>query len=151
MGKYTYDYPRPALGTDMLLFSHQTENIYILLIERGNNPFQGFWAFPGGFVEEGESCEDAVLRELKEETGLSHTDLHQIGTFSDPNRDPRGWIVTVAFASWVNMNDLNPVAGDDAKNVKWFSLYDLPQLAFDHSAILNKAISVFVENKRIKS
>ncbi|MBC7388275.1 MAG: NUDIX hydrolase [Opitutaceae bacterium] len=144
MPKYTYDYPRPALGTDMLLFSRQQEKIYILLIERGHSPFEGFWAFPGGFVEEGESCEQAVLRELKEETGLEHSELFQIGTFSEPQRDPRGWIVTVAFAAWINMQKTKPVAGDDAKNVKWFSLNEIPPLAFDHAIILKKAISDFV-------
>ncbi|MBC7388861.1 MAG: NUDIX hydrolase [Opitutaceae bacterium] len=144
MTKYTYDYPRPALGTDMLLFSKQSNNIYVLLIERGNSPFKGYWAFPGGFVEEGESCEQAVLRELEEETGLVHSELLQIGTFSDPSRDPRGWIVTVAFAAWVRMEETRPIAGDDAKNVKWFSLNEIPPLAFDHAIILKKAISVFV-------
>ncbi len=145
MSKFTYEYPRPALGTDMLLFSKQPDNVYILLIQRKNTPFKDFWAFPGGFVEEGESCEQAVLRELKEETGLEHSNLFQIGAFSDPERDPRGWIVTVAFAAWVNMKETKPIAGDDAKNVKWFSLDKMPPLAFDHAIILNKAISVFVD------
>jgi len=144
MSKFCYDYARPALGTDMLLFSKQDQTIYLLLIERKHDPFKDYWSFPGGFVEEGESCETAVLRELKEETGLDHTELHQIGVFSEPNRDPRGWIMTVAFAAWVDKNTLYPVAGDDAKNVKWFPMNEIPMLGFDHQVILDKAIATFI-------
>ena len=129
----------------MLLFSRQKEEIYVLLIERGKEPFKGFWAFPGGFVEEGESCEEAVLRELKEETGLVHSELVQIGAFSKPGRDPRGWIVSVAFAAWVEMKDLRPVAGDDARNVQWFPLSEIPLLAFDHTDVLERAIASFIK------
>jgi 8-oxo-dGTP diphosphatase len=137
---YTYDYPRPAFGTDLLLISKEDDKIEILLIERLKDPFAGFWAFPGGFVEEGESCEQAALRELEEETGLQLFSINQIGTFSKPNRDPRGWVVTVAFYAWVEKSKLEPKAGDDAKNVQWFSIHSLPALAFDHQEILNKAV-----------
>jgi len=136
---YTYNYPRPAFGTDLLLFSKEGSEIEILLIERGKDPFAGFWAFPGGFVEEGESCEQAALRELQEETGIKLDAIQQLQTFSKPNRDPRGWVVTVAFYAWVEKSKLKPRAGDDAKNVEWFPIHDLPVLAFDHQEILERA------------
>lgn len=139
---FVYDYPRPAFGTDLLLFSRENNDVQILLIERAKEPFAGYWAFPGGFVEEGESCEEAALRELKEETGLHLNSIEQIGTFSKPNRDPRGWVVTVAFYAWVEKTKLKPIAGDDAKNVKWFSIHNLPTLAFDHQEILDKALAL---------
>ena len=134
---YAYDYPRPAFGTDILLFSKEKNEVEILLIEREKNPFAGYWAFPGGFVEEGESCEQAALRELEEETGLKLDAIQQIQTFSKPNRDPRGWVVTVAFYAWVEKSKLKPIAGDDAKNVQWFPLHRLPTLAFDHQEIFD--------------
>jgi 8-oxo-dGTP diphosphatase len=137
---YTYSYPRPALGTDVLLFSKENGATEVLLIERGHEPFAGYWAFPGGFVEEGESCEEAALRELKEETGVELHSIQQLHTFSKPDRDPRGWVVTVAFWAWVEKSNLRPLAGDDAKSVKWFPLNELPKLAFDHQEILDKAL-----------
>lgn len=138
---YTYDYPRPAFGTDILLFSRESNEIEILLIERLKEPFACYWAFPGGFVEEGESCEEAALRELEEETGIKLDAIQQVQTFSKPNRDPRGWVVTVAFYAWVEKSKLKPVAGDDAKNVEWFPIHDLPALAFDHQEIFDTALA----------
>jgi 8-oxo-dGTP diphosphatase len=140
---FTYHYPRPAFGTDILLFSKESHGIEILLIERLKDPFTGFWAFPGGFVEEGESCEQAALRELEEETGLELASIQQLQTFSKPNRDPRGWVVTVAFFAWVEKTELKPVAGDDAKNVQWFPIQHLPTLAFDHQEIFDTFRSKF--------
>jgi len=139
---FIYDYPRPAFGTDLLLFSREKDDVQILLIERAKEPFAGYWAFPGGFVEEGESCEEAALRELEEETRLKLGAIQQIHTFSKPGRDPRGWVVTVAFYAWVEKAALIPMAGDDAKNVKWFSIQHLPTLAFDHQEILDKALAL---------
>jgi 8-oxo-dGTP diphosphatase len=139
--KYTYDYARPAFGTDILLFAREKEETEILLIQRKHDPFAGFWAFPGGFVEEGESCEEAALRELKEETGVKMGELVQIGAFSKPNRDPRGWVVTVAFYALVEKNQIEAQAADDAQDVRWFSISQLPPLAFDHQDMLEKAMS----------
>jgi len=142
MTQYSYDFPRPALGTDVLLFSKTEFLVEILLIERKNEPFADYWAFPGGFVEEGESCEEAVIRELKEETGIIIHDIAQLQTFSKPYRDPRGWVVTVAFWSMVDKSKFSLIAGDDAKNAKWFSLNEMPKLAFDHSEIFENALEL---------
>lgn len=143
MGTYCYEYPRPGLGADILLFSKEENTTYLLLIERGKNPYAGYWAFPGGFVEEGESCETAALRELKEETNVDiHTKIYQIGAFSTPGRDPRGWIVSVAYYTFVNRHDLKPSAGDDAREFRWFPIHDIPKLAFDHREILDKALDL---------
>ena len=134
---FNYDYPRPAFGTDILLLSKESDETEILLIERLKDPFAGFWAFPGGFVEEGESCEQAALRELEEETGIKLDNIQQIQTFSKPDRDPRGWVVTVAFYAWVEKSKLKPMAGDDAKNVRWFPFNHVPTMAFDHQEIFD--------------
>jgi len=100
------------------------------------------WALPGGFVEENETVEAAAIRELEEEARLTGISLHLLGVFSDPGRDPRGRIITLAYVAFVEKHDLNPVAGDDAKNVKWFSIDNLPQIAFDHSEIIRQAMEM---------
>lgn len=146
MSKHCYDYARPALGTDILLFSERGGEYHTLLIERGNEPFKGFWAFPGGFVEEGESAEEAATRELQEETGLQITHLKQLGAFTRPGRDPRGWIVTVAYYAFVDIEQLSPTAGDDASKAEWLPLTSLPKLAFDHQEILDKALDLLFKS-----
>jgi len=136
--KPTYDFPRPALTADILLVSREIRP-RILLIRRKNDPFAGSWAFPGGFVNEGETILAAARRELAEETGLTVPDLEQLYTAGDPGRDPRGWTVTVAFLARVDAESLNAIAADDAEEVKWFPLGELPPLAFDHAMILGRA------------
>jgi len=130
------------MGTDVLLFSKTSDATFVLLIERGNEPYKGYWAFPGGFVEEGESAEQAATRELEEETNLQLVDLLQIGAFTRPGRDPRGWIISIAYYAFVDKEQLAPKAGDDASKTQWFPLSDLPKLAFDHQEILNKALDL---------
>ena len=107
----------------------------ILLIKRGKEPFEGKWALPGGFVDEGETVEAACVREVKEETGLDVHIKKLVGVFSEPGRDPRG-TVGVAFICEVTGGELK--SGDDAKEAKWFSLGELPELAFDHAEIVEK-------------
>lgn len=136
--QFCYEYPRPALCTDCIIFSKIKDEIKILLIERAYDPFKGFWAFPGGFVDPDETTLEAAKRELYEETGITVNDLTQLHTFSDIDRDPRGRTVSVVYYAFLNKPvEIN--AGDDAKHVKWFSLKKLPALAFDHSMILNFA------------
>lgn len=133
---YTYEYPRPGLTVDLVIVCIPQQTI--LLIQRGNDPFKGHWALPGGYVEEGETIPTAAYRELQEETGITNTDLKQVGIYGDPGRDPRGWTATVVFVGQVSA----PIAkaGDDAKEVKWFPINALPELAFDHNKILKDVL-----------
>jgi len=136
--KYCYDYPRPAVTVDLILIAGKKSDRKILLIERKNNPFKGMWALPGGFVDENEDLIDAAIRELKEETGVEHVPLTQTGAFGKPGRDPRGHTVSIAFMAVLD-DTINVKAGDDAKNAQWFSIDNLPELAFDHKEIVEKA------------
>jgi len=132
---FSYPYPRPSLTVDIALVTRDAKP-RVLLIRRKADPFRGKWALPGGFVDENERLLDAARRELQEETGVTDSDLEQLHTFGDPGRDPRGWTVSVAFVALVSPEQLKPVAGDDAAEVGWFPLGDLPPLAFDHADIL---------------
>ncbi len=136
--KHTYDYPRPALTVDIVLLSRE-DSPKVLLIQRGKDPFAGCWAFPGGFVEAGETLLAAAKRELLEETSVKILELEQLYTAGDPGRDPRGWTISVAFLAFVDRQKIKPKAADDAAAVKWFALDDLPALAFDHAMILLRA------------
>lgn len=131
MTKYVYEYPRPGLTSDIVLFRLNDETLELLLIERGDYPFIGHWALPGGFVDEGESAEIAAKRELLEETGIKNTELNQVFSTTTPGRDPRGWTVSVIFIGFVTPEVL-AVAGDDARLVQWFPVTNLPKMAFDH-------------------
>jgi len=136
---YTYEYPRPAVTADALVFSIEGNHLKILLIQRAKEPFEGMWALPGGFVDIDEDIDDAVARELKEETGLDLIGFHQLQAFGKPNRDPRHRTITIAYYCF--LTDTPAVMGfDDAKNAKWFLLSDLPELAFDHREIIETAI-----------
>ncbi len=137
---YTYEYPRPAVTIDCLLFARQNNAIHVLLIQRDKPPFEGKWAFPGGFVEIDENLEKAAHRELKEETNLEGIELRQLHTFGKVDRDPRGRTISVVYYGFVP--DWNTVAkaGSDAREAKWFPLSNLPKLAFDHDEIIDFAI-----------
>ena len=137
-GRFGYDYARPALTVDVVVVTREVKP-RVLLIERKGEPFAGRWALPGGFVEEGERLADAAVRELEEETGLTVAELEQLYTAGDPGRDPRGWTVSVAYLTRVDARKVKAVAGDDAATVKWFPLGKLPELAFDHAMILERA------------
>jgi 8-oxo-dGTP diphosphatase len=132
---FTYDYPHPALTADLIMLTAEAAP-QVLLIRRKHEPFAGMWALPGGFVDEGETLEAAARRELREETGLEVRVLEQMQTFGDPDRDPRGWTVSVAFVARVQPNQAEARAGDDAAEVGWHRLDLLPPLAFDHGKVL---------------
>jgi 8-oxo-dGTP diphosphatase len=125
----------PALTTDCVIFDG---NGRVLLIRRGNPPFEGAYALPGGFVEIGEKIEDACRREVREETGVEVADLRLIGVYSDPGRDPRGHTVSVAFLT-VLPGASAPKAGSDAKSAEWIGDWRALTLAFDHAQILSDA------------
>lgn len=136
---YTYAYPRPMVTVDILLFdTHQAET-EILLIQRLNNPYKNYWALPGGFVDENEALITAANRELKEETHIEAVNLTQFYTFGDPGRDPRGHCISVAYYAFINKNQVNLKADDDAKNAAWFKITRLPNVAFDHKIIIDQA------------
>lgn len=133
--KFVYAYPRPALTVDLVIVSRKRP-AKVLLIRRKHEPFAGMWALPGGFVDEGESLEEAARRELLEETGIQVKGLEQLHTFGDPGRDPRGWTIAVAFLAQIDPDDVKLTASDDAAEVDWHNLSKLPPLAFDHADIL---------------
>lgn len=135
---YTYEYPRPAVTADCIVMTRENDP-KVLLIERGHEPFKGCWAFPGGFMNMDETTEQCAIRELEEETGLKVNEIKQIGAYSKVDRDPRGRTITVAYLALVD-NPL-PVRGqDDAAKAQWFSIKNLPKLAFDHEEILNDTL-----------
>ena len=136
---YTYDYPRPCVTVDCIIFRGNGPP-EVLLVRRKNPPFQGKWAFPGGFVDMDETLEESAHRELKEETGLGGLTLHQLHAFSDPDRDPRGRVITVAFYGIAGKDHGGVKGSDDAEEANWFRLDDIPPLAFDHEVILRKAL-----------
>lgn len=133
---YTYDFPRPSVTTDILVFSIREGALHVLLIERKYDPFQGAWAIPGGFVQMEEDLEACAKRELQEETGLSGIALRQLQCYGAPDRDPRGRVITVAYIALVPSDHLTAVGGSDAQDARWFPVDDLPPLAFDHAMIL---------------
>jgi 8-oxo-dGTP diphosphatase len=138
----SYDYPRPALTVDVAVFRGEAGEREVLLVKRGEEPYRGRWALPGGFVEEGETLLSAARRELLEETGLDPAgELVQVGTYGDPGRDPRGWTVSVVFQTVLGFDDASAVAGgSDAAEAAWHPVGALPRLAFDHDVIVADAL-----------
>lgn len=137
---YTYEYPRPALTVDCIVFGLDVGDLKVLLIERRHEPFAGRWALPGGFVDVGEAPQQAARRELEEETGLKNLFLEQLHTFGEPGRDPREHVVSVAHYALVNVADARVRAADDARQAAWFPVRRPPPLAFDHAKILRMAL-----------
>lgn len=162
------DYPRPSVTADIAVFTITPEgNVAVLLIKRGNYPYKGLWAIPGGFLEVGkESVDDTAKRELQEETGITDAALHQLYTFSKPDRDPRLHTVSVVYTTIVPYSELNFKAGDDAIEARLFDVTHIhnghwvwhdsemelrnheigirileKDLAFDHVEVLRMAIA----------
>jgi len=150
---YTYEYPRPAVTADCVVITKERLRVgakagmaepKVLLIQRGDEPFKGAWAFPGGFMNMDETTEQCAIRELEEETGLKVSEAHQIGAYSKVDRDPRGRTVTVAYLAIVDAP--MAVSGqDDAAKAQWFLLSALPELAFDHDEIMREAVKKYEE------
>jgi len=135
--KHTYDFPRPMVAVDIILFAWVDSRLLVLLVKRGAAPFRGYWALPGGFVEENEALEQAARRELEEETSLKGIYLEQLYSFGDPGRDPRGHAVSITHIALVNSAQMRgAAAGSDASALEWFPMKHLPRLAFDHKEIL---------------
>ncbi|AHW60747.1 8-oxo-dGTP diphosphatase [Draconibacterium orientale] len=133
---FTYKYPRAALTVDAIVFVKSETTISVLLIERGREPFKNKWALPGGFVDLDETLEKACIRELEEETGLQVEKMQQFRAYDAIDRDPRHRTISVVYS--VQLAGKMPVKGnDDAAQARWFSIDDMPELAFDHADILN--------------
>jgi 8-oxo-dGTP diphosphatase len=137
---YTYQYARPALTVDSVVFGLGENKLEVLLIRRKNEPFAGCWAFPGGFLDVGETPLEAARRELAEETGLEKVDLEQLHAFGDPDRDPREHVVSIVHYGLVSIRGTRIRAADDALHANWFPARKPPPLAFDHHRILQVAL-----------
>lgn len=137
---FSYEYPRPAVTVDCVVFGTDDKELKVLLVQRDIEPFEGCWALPGGFVHIDEGLDAAARRELQEETGLGRVYLEQLCTFGDVDRDPRGRVVSVAYYALVKLSDHRVRAATDARNAAWFSVRKTPPLAFDHKTILATAL-----------
>jgi 8-oxo-dGTP diphosphatase len=147
-GKYIYDWPRPTVSVDAAVFAVFRNKAKLLLINRKNEPFKDKWALPGGFVDIDEELDDAVARELAEETGLAEVRLEQIHTFGNVGRDPRGRQITILFMGIASKEHQKLKAGDDAAEAKWFNIGKLPKdLAFDHNEVVRFAIKKLKKRK----
>ncbi len=139
----TYDpasYDRPSVTVDVVLFAYRDNDLQVLLVRRKKWPYQDCWAIPGGFIALDESLEQSALRELNEETSVGDVYLEQLYTFGEPDRDPRTRVISVAYLALASADQARHVqAGDDAAEVRWWSMADLPPLAFDHDRILRYA------------
>ena len=138
---YTYKYPRPAVTADCIVITREAEP-KVLLVQRGQEPYKGCWAFPGGFMNMDETTEQCAIRELEEETGLRLSDVHQIGAYSKVDRDPRGRTITVAYLAIID-EPIAVIGQDDAAKAEWFPLSALPELAFDHGKIMQDAVKAY--------
>ena len=142
MGRKKYHYP--AVTVDVLLIAYDDSRLKVLLIQRKNPPFKGYWAFPGGFIEIDERLVESAVREMAEETSikLSTDELIQFYTAGDPGRDPRGRTISVCYLAFRRFEKVKALAkaADDARSLQWFDLYSPPTLAFDHAEILQQAI-----------
>lgn len=137
---YSYEYPRGALTVDCVVFGLDDVELKAMLIQRGQEPYLGMWALPGGFVRVAETLDEAARRELEEETGLHQVFLKQLYTFGEVHRDPRERVVSVAYYALVKLSDHRVQAATDAREAAWFGVHEVPSLAFDHAGILQMGL-----------
>ena len=135
---YQYKYEHPAVTTDCVIFTYEDWKLKVLLVKRGGEPYKGEWALPGGFLRGDETAREGALRELREETALEASAIGELGVFSDPSRDPRERVITIAFYALVKPSEVQ--GGDDADEAAWFPIDAVPQLAFDHADIVHTAL-----------
>ena len=135
------EYPRPSLTADVVALAFDGSEFRVLLIRRAHEPFAGKWALPGGFVEPTENAAEGAARELKEETGLDGVRLEELCSLTQPGRDPRGWVVSIAHLALLRMTDAAIKAGDDASAAEWVHVRRATDLAFDHDIALERALS----------
>ena len=137
---YTYEYPRFAVTVDTVLMARENDQLFVLLILRGNPPFENMWALPGGYVDIDETTADAAARELAEETGVEGIALNRLDVFDKVDRHPTERNISVAYYAILN-EKVGAEAHDDAKEVRWFAIDEVPDLAFDHYDMIQCAIA----------
>jgi 8-oxo-dGTP diphosphatase len=128
------------LACDAVLFVNVNKEFHVLLVKRKYDPHKGLYALPGGFVEDNETVEDAVMRELLEETGITGVSMRRFDTYANPGRDPRGRVVTITFVGIADSDKLLPKPGEETESVDFFPVNRLPDLAFDHKQIINDTL-----------
>lgn len=136
---YTYEYPHPAVTTDIVILTVMDGALKVLLIKRGMEPFKGKWALPGGFVKMHESLDTCAVRELSEEAGITDVYLEQLYTFGQVDRDPRERVISVAYYALIPGENIKLEAGTDAEDAAWYPVADLPDISFDHQEIIDVA------------
>ena len=149
MDLFKYRYPHPAVTTDCVVFGYDGLRLNVLLVERGEGPYTGCWAFPGGYLNIDEDAPDGARRELMEETHLSVSNIEQLGAFTAPDRDPRERVISIAYFTLTHIQDVQ--GDDDARQAKWFPISELPKLAFDHQEIFNQALKRLSDYLKLKT
>lgn len=144
-------YETPLVTVDIVVFTIQNNQLKVLLIQRKQAPFEHMWAIPGGFIHTGETLEEAASRRLREETNLVNIYLEQLYSFADPARDPRARVITVSYYALISAEKLRLEARANAEDVRWFSISELPELAFDHQEIVLFALSRLKERLETSS
>jgi len=137
--QFIYSYERPALAVDCVVFGYEEDELKVLLIQRDIEPYKNVWALPGGFVRINETLEEAAIRELKEETSVENIYLEQLYSFGAIDRDPRERVVAISYYALVKLSEHKAKGGTDAADANWYSLKNLPKLAFDHKEIIEVA------------
>lgn len=136
-----YDvYERPGVTVDLVVFTVSEGTLKAMLVRRVETPYSGYWSLPGGFLEIGESLEEAALRVLGEKTGVGNVYIEQLYTFGEPGRDPRARVITVAYFALIPWKQLNQPESKKIADITWHPVDNLPRLAFDHRKILNYAV-----------
>ncbi len=137
------DYPQyeqPGVTVDLVIFTVDAGKLKVLLVERAEEPFAGVWSSPGGFLQRGESLEEAALRVMEEKTGVKEVYLEQLYTLGDPKRDPRARIITVAYFALIPWKNLLQPGSKKVNDLAWYPVDAAPELAFDHAEILKVAV-----------
>lgn len=140
-------YPRPYLTVDVVTIMEKDHKNYVLLIRRGQHPYLGKWALPGGFAKQSEDLEQSALREIEEETGIRAAELIPVGIFSRPGRDPRGWVVSQAYATFFSKHDVTVHGGDDAAEAKWFQIEHIRDNSALHLTSDSEQITIPLQDK----
>lgn len=130
-----------SIAVDVVIFTLRSQDLQVCLVRRTSEPYNGYWSLPGGFVRANEALDDAANRQLKEQTEVENVYLQQLYTFGKPGRDPRHRVISVAYFALVSADKLSPDCLDTSNSLAWHSVYELPSMAFDHSEIVDYALT----------